>query len=340
MGDVEYTHTYTGQKLGGNDNRDTRHDVKAVRIDPTITSIGKEAFKYCYNLTTVDIHDNVTSIENEAFSDCLRLKSITIPSSVQTIGRNAFMDCFSLESVHVSASTNIGPFAFDGCPNLDEESKQRIYKYYNKVPTLTNNFQQGRGPRHGFQGATQKGYGPELWGITLQQIIDITHHPDITPHTSMRDVVEIAIKPATKGLGIGYSLLVNQDKPLRARVMVSVSSNNAHFTINCFVLHSVGPFAYTIQLLLLLILLLSNLQHAWEESIQDFIISLQNSGEEGPYWVCAFSIYQNQGDDDKPTIAEQLGTDPDFGPFATVLKQANIMLAVVTALCDIYTRLW
>ena len=83
------------------------------------------------------------------------------------------------------------------------------------------------------------------------------------------------------------------------------------------------------------------LQHAWEESLDHFITCLERSGEEGPFWVCAFSIFQNQGDDDdKPTIAEQLGPNPEFGPFATVLKQADVMIAAVTRMCNIYTRLW
>jgi len=40
------------------------------------------------------------------------------------------------------------------------------------------------------------------------------------------------------------------------------------------------------------------------------------------------------------TIAEQLGSDPKFGPFATVLRCAELMLAVLTHECDINTRLW
>merc|ERR1712008_242461 len=34
------------------------------------------------------------------------------------------------------------------------------------------------------------------------------------------------------------------------------------------------------------------------------------------------------------------GPDPKFGPFATVLRCAQLMLAVLTHECDIYTRLW
>ena len=98
----QITHTYTGQKLSHKD----KWFAKAVRIDPTITTIRKQAFAYCDNLTTVDIHDNVTSIKDYAFFQCKSLKSIAIPSSVQTIGEQAFMHCNNLESVHISASTN------------------------------------------------------------------------------------------------------------------------------------------------------------------------------------------------------------------------------------------
>ena len=77
-------------------------------------------------------------------------------------------------------------------------------------------------------------------------------------------------------------------------------------------------------------------QHAWEEYIGTFIECLERSGEEGLFWVCAFSIYQNQDDDDKPIIAKQFGPKPEFGPFATVLRQADLMIAALDAQCDLY----
>ena len=43
---------------------------------------------------------------------------------------------------------------------------------------------------------------------------------------------------------------------------------------------------------------------------------------------------------DGPTIPQQLGEEPFYGPFATVLKGAKYMVAVVTSVCDIYARLW
>ena len=49
----------------------------------------------------------------------------------------------------------------------------------------------------------------------------------------MQEVVKLVIKPATKRLGVGYALLINQDKPLKAKVMVSVST--LHITILIYI---------------------------------------------------------------------------------------------------------
>ena len=61
--------------------------------------------------------------------------------------------------------------------------------------------------------------------------------------------------------------------------------------------------------------------------------------EEGPFWVCAFAIYQNNDPSKGVMIGEQLGSNPEYGPFATVLKVVNLMLSVMTNVCDIYTHL-
>ena len=79
--------------------------------------------------------------------------------------------------------------------------------------------------------------------------------------------------------------------------------------------------------------------HAWDERFYEFFVALKNSGFQGPFWVCALAIYQNE-DIPRVTIAEQLGKDPQHGPFATVLRQAECMVAIITAQCDIYTRMW
>merc|ERR1740124_2113491 len=120
----------------------------------------------------------------------------------------------------------------------------------------------------------------------------------------MRDFVRL-IKLITAGTGVGYSLLINKANPLKVKVMVS---------------------------------------HAWDEPIKDFVEAIESSRETGPFWICALAIHQNcDGDDDyvpeEITIGEQLGPDPETGPFATVLKSVSVMIAVVTHVCDINTRL-
>lgn len=78
---------------------------------------------------------------------------------------------------------------------------------------------------------------------------------------------------------------------------------------------------------------------AWQENFKQFVEALAGSEIEGPFWVCALSIYQNE-DLPNVTIQKQLGPSPSSGPFSTVLKQADRMVAIMTDSCDIYTRLW
>ena len=58
-----------------------------------VTSIGKQAFCYCDNLTSVTIPSSVTSIGNSVFCNCYNLTSVEIPNSVTSIGSGAFKNC-------------------------------------------------------------------------------------------------------------------------------------------------------------------------------------------------------------------------------------------------------
>ena len=70
--------------------------LTAYTIPDSVTTIGEEAFFYCYSLTSVTIPDSVTTIGNSAFAACENLTSVTIPDSVTTIGNSAFACCKSL----------------------------------------------------------------------------------------------------------------------------------------------------------------------------------------------------------------------------------------------------
>ncbi len=162
-----------------------------------------------------------------------------------------------------------------------------------------------------YGGVDQNGVGPEYWGITLEQMKEVINHKsfrrnvyvygkNVTKGFSMYDVVKRIVNPMTKGKGMGYALMMNQDKPLKAKIMIS---------------------------------------HAWQEDYESFVEAIEDSGEEGPFWVCAFGIYQPE-DIPELTIAMQLGASPERGPFAIVLQHVLKMLGIVTRSCDIYTRLW
>ena len=85
----------------------------------SVTSIGEDAFKGCWGLTSVTIPNSVTSIGSYAFSGCSRLTSVTIGNSVTSIGSYAFSSCSGLTSVTIGNSvTSIGERTFSSCSGL------------------------------------------------------------------------------------------------------------------------------------------------------------------------------------------------------------------------------
>ncbi len=86
----------------------------------SVTTIGDEAFYYCYSLESITIPDSVTTIGDSAFSYCSSLTSVTIPDSVTTIGNYAFYNCYSLASVTIGNGVEtIGGYVFFACSSLE-----------------------------------------------------------------------------------------------------------------------------------------------------------------------------------------------------------------------------
>ena len=67
--------------------------IKKLVIGSSITSIGKNAFAGCKNLTSITIGKNVKKIGKNAFSGCKKLKSIIIKTKKLTnksVAKKAF----------------------------------------------------------------------------------------------------------------------------------------------------------------------------------------------------------------------------------------------------------
>ena len=83
----------TFENIGNEENGVT------VIFGDTVSSISRELFAECPNLSNVVIGNNVTSIGEHAFNGCGKLTSITIPASVTSIGYQAFDNCTNLTNV-------------------------------------------------------------------------------------------------------------------------------------------------------------------------------------------------------------------------------------------------
>ena len=93
--------------------------IEKITISAGITTIGENAFKYCFGLKTVILPKGITEIANAAFSTCADLEKIDIPEGVKSIGDDAFIDCRKLKSVTIPEGvTSIGKMAFYMCTSL------------------------------------------------------------------------------------------------------------------------------------------------------------------------------------------------------------------------------
>ena len=98
---------------------DTQIIIPSTYNGLPVSSIGKEAFKGCVNITSVSIPDSITSIGYGAFYGCSGLTGIVIPDGVTSIGEYIFYGCSSLSSVTLGKGiTYITDSAFYGCSRL------------------------------------------------------------------------------------------------------------------------------------------------------------------------------------------------------------------------------
>lgn len=70
--------------------------------------------------------NNVAEIPVNMFKDCRQITKVVIPDSVDTINTRAFYWCTGLKTIDLGKVTSINNYAFCGCDNLSESSREQI----------------------------------------------------------------------------------------------------------------------------------------------------------------------------------------------------------------------
>lgn len=95
-------------------------DIAAEVNGVPVTTVRKQGFMMCHNLTQVTIPEGITTFETQAFSGC-PLTQITLPDSLTIIKGNAFSMCTALTELHIPAQVKtIGSCAFSDCSALQK----------------------------------------------------------------------------------------------------------------------------------------------------------------------------------------------------------------------------
>jgi len=71
-----------------------------------VSTIGAEAFKYCYDLETVVISEGITRLNSAVFRACSDLRRVELPASITYIYDNPFTGCESLEHIEVASGSD------------------------------------------------------------------------------------------------------------------------------------------------------------------------------------------------------------------------------------------
>ncbi|MSS62835.1 leucine-rich repeat protein [Velocimicrobium porci] len=111
-----------------------------IYLSNALTMISKGAFRFCENLSQIQLPSNIKTICQDAFILCTSLKEIKIPNKVKTIQKNAFKNCKNLTKIYLPASVKtIEKNVFTGCDKLTIycEKDSYAYKYAkrNKIKT-------------------------------------------------------------------------------------------------------------------------------------------------------------------------------------------------------------
>ena len=100
-------------------------------IPDGVKAIGAEAFKYCYQLTSVVIPDSVKEIRREAFRGCVMLASVTLPDGLKALPAEIFKECYAASITIPASMSKIELNALNGVWKIDVDSGNKNFKMEN-----------------------------------------------------------------------------------------------------------------------------------------------------------------------------------------------------------------
>ena len=86
------------------------------------TRIATDAFRFCRQLTSVEIPEGVETISTHAFEGCWNLVSVKFPGTLRRIEDEVFKNCFRLQAVAIPAKCHVGSRCFENCIRLGNVS--------------------------------------------------------------------------------------------------------------------------------------------------------------------------------------------------------------------------
>ena len=113
---TDYNNTYESTRSPFFENP----DIRSVTMTYAVTSVGKEAFEGCTNLTSVSLPIGLTSIGTMAFYNCGLTGDLQIPYGTEIIGSSAFKFNPLTRAVIPCSVTTIDHSVFENCGSLYE----------------------------------------------------------------------------------------------------------------------------------------------------------------------------------------------------------------------------
>ena len=136
----------------------------------TIPLVPIKSFGNCCCLKRVVLPESILSIEEDAFRNYASFLKISLPNSVESIYASASEGFFFIQ---VEIYCDIDLIVENGGVHLCNIHTQNTWHAdkYGIYRCCSIEFKHGSGAKSGFGGVAKKGYGPEMCGISLEQLM-------------------------------------------------------------------------------------------------------------------------------------------------------------------------